>query len=107
MDADLQKILNAVNGVQTTVNGLQTTVNGLQTTVNGLQTTVAELNERVSTQEQVGVLYEINARQEIARRFGQPYAESFTIRDLHGLVNVAFPKDATLGSDGKLKVHEE
>jgi hypothetical protein len=45
------------------------------TAVEGLQTTVTGLNERVSTQEQVGVLYEISARQEVARRFGQYHCD--------------------------------
>jgi prefoldin subunit 5 len=74
-NSDLEKILTAVEELQTTVTGLQTTVTGLQTTVTGLQTTVNGLNERVSTQEQVGVLYEISARQEVARRFGQYHCE--------------------------------
>ena len=54
-----------------------------------------------------GMLYEIQARREIERKYGERYSQQFMIESLYGLARSAFPKKKDITIPAQLKIHDE
>jgi len=53
----------------------------------------------------LGTTFELTARRELSRRFGDNYVRKFEVSDLYGLGRLALPKDEGNGPDVKRQLH--
>jgi predicted translin family RNA/ssDNA-binding protein len=93
-DHSLAIILQKLSSLENTVQEIKGEVKDVKGKVEKLDEKVEKLDEKVEKlRTENGHIFEMIARNEIAKKHGQHYSECFVVFDINGLVRLSTPKE--------------
>jgi hypothetical protein len=87
----LEQLLSEVRDMHSDMNTMKTDMKRIESRLEKLTLTVGDIDFKV------GITYEAATRQEVARVHGYRFSQRFDLKDLMGVVRLAFPKEKIEG----------